>query len=78
MSLESEPSGHQAGETDRLWWTAVLMVGAIAAFFVIREHWQHLAGYWAYLLLLACPVLHVFHGHGHRHNATPSADTRNK
>ena len=43
---------------------AVLMLALIVAFYVLREHWQHLAGNWSYLLLLACPLMHVFHGHG--------------
>lgn len=43
---------------------AVAMLGLIAAFYFLREHWQHVAGSWPYLLLLACPVMHLFHGHG--------------
>lgn len=48
---------------------AVLMTALIVAFFFLREHWGHVAGYWPYLLLLACPVIHLFHGHGgHGHD----------
>ena len=36
---------------------------AIAAFFLLTEHRAHLYGLWPFLLLLACPLLHVF-GHG--------------
>jgi hypothetical protein len=43
---------------------AVIMLGLIGGFFLLREHWSHIAGYWPYLLLLACPLLHLFHGHG--------------
>lgn len=43
---------------------AVIMLGLIGAFFLLREHWSHIAGYWPYLLLLACPLMHLFHGHG--------------
>jgi hypothetical protein len=53
---------------------AVVMVALIGLFFLLREHWAHLAGYWAYLLLLACPLMHLFHGHGghggHHHGST--------
>jgi hypothetical protein len=35
------------------------------------------AGSWPYLLLLACPLMHVFHGHGghggHHHHEPGSA-----
>ncbi len=31
---------------------------------------NHVADYWPYLLLLACPVMHLFHHHGgHRGHA---------
>jgi hypothetical protein len=40
----------------------------IAGYFLITEHRAHLSGwigsYGIWLLLLACPLLHVFHGHG--------------
>jgi len=42
-----------------------VMLGAIAAFYLLREHWTHLAGQWAYLLLLACPLMHLFMHRGH-------------
>ena len=38
---------------------------AIATFFVVTEHRAHALGALPYLLLLACPLLHLFHG-GHR------------
>ena len=40
----------------------------IAAFFFVTEHRAHLLGILPYLLLLACPLLHWFHGgHGGGH-----------
>lgn len=42
---------------------ALIAVAAIAAFALLREHWSHVAGYWPYLLLLVCPLMHLFHGH---------------
>ena len=44
--------------------TALLMVALVGGFYLLREHWDHVAGNWVYLLLLACPLLHLFHGHG--------------
>ena len=45
---------------------------AIAAFFLLSEHRAHLFGALPYLLLLACPLMHIFmhrgHGKGHRHD----------
>lgn len=38
----------------------------IAGYFLWTEHRAHVAGALPYLLLLACPLLHLFHhGHGH-------------
>jgi hypothetical protein len=44
--------------------TALLMVGILGGFYLLRKHWNHVAGNWVYLLLLACPLVHMFHGHG--------------
>lgn len=44
--------------------TALLMVALIGGFYLLREHWIHVAGNWVYLLLLACPLMHLLHGHG--------------
>lgn len=41
---------------------------AVALFFLLTEHRAHFFGALPYLLLLACPLMHVFHHHGgHRH-----------
>lgn len=47
---------------------AVLL--AIAAFYLWSEHRAHVFGALPYLLLLACPLMHLFHhgGHGHHHH----------
>ena len=44
---------------------------AIAAFLLLSEHRAHALGFLPWLLLLACPLLHIFlhggHGHHGRH-----------
>jgi hypothetical protein len=45
-------------------WGAIVMVALIGLVFLLREHWTHLTGSWIYLVLLACPLMHLFHGHG--------------
>lgn len=37
----------------------------IAGFFLITEHRAHVFGFLPYLLLLACPLMHLFHHGGH-------------
>lgn len=48
---------------------------AIAAFFLWTEHRAHLLGALPYLLVLACPLIHLFmhrgHGGGHSGHAGP-------
>jgi hypothetical protein len=43
---------------------AVAMIAIIALAVLLREHWGHVLGVAPYLLLLACPLMHLFHGHG--------------
>jgi len=38
---------------------------AIAAFFLLSEHRAHLLGALPFMLLLACPLMHLFMHHGH-------------
>ncbi len=38
---------------------------AIAAFYLIAEHRAHLLGWLPFLLILACPLLHVVMHRGH-------------
>ena len=42
---------------------------AIGAFFLLTEHRAHVFGYLPFILLLACPLLHMFHHGGHAHGA---------
>jgi hypothetical protein len=37
---------------------------AIAGFFLWEEHKAHLLGILPYGLLVLCPLMHLFHGHG--------------
>ena len=52
---------------------AGLMLAAIALFFLLREHWAHVSGNWVYLILLLCPLMHLF-GHGGHHGGHGSND----
>ena len=48
----------------------LVAVASAAAFWLLREHWQHARGYIAYLPYLfffACPLMHLFMHHGHGH-----------
>lgn len=54
---------------------AVLAI--VAAAFLVSEYRAHLAGwlpYWPYLLLLACPLMHLFMHRGHGRGTPGSAE----
>ena len=58
---------HVAAQRRRGNWV-FLGFAAIALFFLWTEHRAHLLGALPYLLVLACPLMHLFHhGHGHHH-----------
>ncbi|HDT5895352.1 TPA: DUF2933 domain-containing protein, partial [Aeromonas hydrophila subsp. hydrophila] len=48
---------------------AFIIIGSVAGYFLVTEHWAHFMGALPYLLLLACPLMHVFMhgGHGDNH-----------
>ena len=55
-------------------WSNLAFIGfvAVAGFFLFTEHRAHLLGVLPFLILLACPLLHIFH-HG-RHGAGRDRD----
>jgi len=58
----------------------LIVMGAVAAYFLLSEHRAHFFGALPFLLLLACPLMHVFmhggHGrHGGHGGGHPGADT---
>lgn len=57
--------------------SGIVFIGfsVIAGYILINEHGTHIAPYLPWLILLACPLMHVFmhHGHGghnHQHDNT--------
>ena len=61
----------------------LMVIGAIAAYFLLTEHLAHVVGALPYLLLLACPLMHVFMhhghgGHGHHHGGPGSGEAPGK
>jgi hypothetical protein len=65
------------------WWRTphgLVLCGflAIAGFFLLTEHTAHVYGALPYLLLVACPLMHLFmhHGHGdHEHGGDRGSGT---
>lgn len=65
-TAEHDHVAASSGSSGRRWpvKTALLMVTLVGGFYLLREHWDHVAGSWVYLLLLSCPLIHLFHDHG--------------
>lgn len=40
---------------------------AVGLYYVLTTHRAHVLDYLPYLLLMACPLMHLLHGHGHDH-----------
>ncbi|SFQ03591.1 DUF2933 domain-containing protein [Pseudomonas borbori] len=60
---------------------ALIMLAVIGVFYVAREHFGHISQALPYLILLLCPLMHMFgHNHGgHSHRSetdTPKDDNR--
>lgn len=68
---------HGSASPSRTMWV-FLGFAAVAAFFLFTEHRAHLFGILPFLLLLACPLMHLFHHGGHGGHAGHGADTENK
>jgi hypothetical protein len=45
----------------------MLVAGALGVYYLLTEHLTHVAQAVPYVFLLACPLMHLFHGHGHHH-----------
>ena len=60
---------NHAHEPKSLWRTrygiGLLVLGAVAAFFLLTEHRAHVFGALPCLLILACPLMHLFMHRGH-------------
>lgn len=55
---------------------ASLGLAGLAGFLLVVDHWIHLVGALPYLMLAACPLLHLFMhgGHGGHHGGGQASD----
>ena len=82
MNLEHghEPDSSEK-TTSRAKWVFIGFL-IIAAFFLVTEHRAHLSGwlssYGIWILLLACPLMHLFMHGGHGHGGHGSGEASNE
>jgi hypothetical protein len=57
-------------------WLGACLFSAIALYFLWDEHRVHILSALPYVLLLSCPLIHIFMhgGHGHNHHHRDVAD----
>ena len=50
----------------------------VGGFFLLTEHTAHVFGLLPWLLILACPLMHLFmhHGHGHHDGTDRQAEDK--
>ena len=74
------PDDHRQQRPPHFWRSryaiGLVVIGGIAAYFLLEEHRAHILGVLPYLLLLACPLMHLFMhgghgGHQHHQDKTP-------
>ncbi|MDX2224577.1 MAG: DUF2933 domain-containing protein [Rhodospirillaceae bacterium] len=69
MSDDHEPARGPAGRH----WIVAGVFGAAMLYYLVSEHRAHLIGALPWLILLACPLLHVFmHGRHRGHDGHDS------
>ncbi|MDO8457300.1 MAG: DUF2933 domain-containing protein [Burkholderiaceae bacterium] len=73
---------HGAHENPPSFWRSryaigLIVMGTIAGYFLLTEHLAHVVGVLPFLLLLACPLMHVFmhHSHGGHGDNGPQASS---
>jgi hypothetical protein len=68
MRHDSDPAPRDTSRTRMVFALCVFL--AIAAFFLFTGHAAHVFGVLPFLLLLACPFMHLFMHHGHNDTAS--------
>ncbi len=77
--MHHDPSPHDS-EPKGFWGSrysiGLIVMGGIAAYFLLSEHRAHFFAALPFLLLLACPLMHIFMHHGHGgHGGRQQPDT---
>ena len=77
----NDPSQSHQDVLSRRIQQVLVLFAIIGGFFIVAEHRAHLIPYLPWLLLAACPLMHVFmhHGHGgHQHRGSGDRTDRQR
>ena len=83
MDHDQQVNEHPPGFWSSRYAVGLLVIGGIAGYYLFTEHLAHVVGALPLLLLLACPLMHVFMhhghgGHGHHHEDGPATSDEGK
>lgn len=76
-------TGGCCGDKMRANWVLWILLASVGIY-AVMEHRNHLFRALPYLIFLACPLMHLFHGHAHQGNhqdvqhGTPPLPTQKK
>ena len=65
QTRSGDPERYQDRGRRRAWFIAALMLALVGGVYLVQQHWTHLAGNWVYIVLLLCPLMHLFMHGGH-------------
>lgn len=76
--MDTHAQHHKPAQRARRGWWVFFGFAAIAAFLLFSEHRAHALGLLPWMLLAACPLMHLFmhggDGHGHGGAASEQSD----
>lgn len=74
--IHADQSRHAERSTLRKYPFVLIGFLLVIGYFLLTEHRAHIVPYLPFLLLAACPLMHVFMhgGHGHSHGAQPDQE----
>lgn len=73
ISPSEEPT-RESGFWRSRYAVGVIVIVAVASYFLLTEHLTHTLNALPYLLFAACPLMHLFMHHGHAGHQHPSGD----
>jgi hypothetical protein len=65
MENDHSIHAHHANHWKTAYSVWLLAIGAVGAYFLLTQHFTHVVQALPFLLLLACPLMHLFMHHGH-------------
>ena len=77
MHINRHPEEQAKPPASRGKWV-FMAFAVIAAFFLFTEHRAHLFGALPFLLLLVCPLMHLFHHGGHGGHGSRGSENQDK